>query len=59
MGGQGGNTERLEALVERQAQQLEAMSYELRAIAVSTGKVAKTLDRVTPDGNSLQMVVAA
>lgn len=54
-----GNTARLEALVERQAQQLEAMSYELRAIAAATGRTAKTLERVTPDGNSLQTTVAA
>lgn len=54
----GGNTARLEALVERQSKQLEAMSFELRAIATSSNKTAKTLERVTPDGNSLQTVAA-
>jgi tape measure domain-containing protein len=55
----GSNTDRLEALVERQSKQLEAMSYELRAIAAATGKTAKTLERVTPDGDSLQMTAVA
>jgi len=54
-----GNTARLEALVERQGKQLENMSYELRAIASNTGKTTKTLDRITPNGDSLQVEVAA
>jgi phage-related minor tail protein len=53
------NTARLEALVERQAEQLEGMRYELRAIATSSGKTAQILQRVTPDGTSLQTAVAA
>ena len=49
----GGSTARLEALVERQGQQLEAMSFELRAIAGSTNKTARSLDRAMPDGDAL------
>ncbi len=48
--GMGGNTARLEALVERQAQQLEAMSYELRAIAQTNAKLAKLAERAEHDG---------
>lgn len=58
-GGAGGNTARLEALVQKQSEQLEAMRYELRAIATSSAQTANTLKRVTPDGNSLQTVAAA
>jgi hypothetical protein len=57
--GSASNTARLEALVERQAEQLEGMRYELRAIATSSGKTAQILQRVTPDGTSLQTAVAA
>ena len=52
------DTSRLEALVEKQAHQLEGMRYELQAIATSSGKTANILQRVTPDGNSLQTAVA-
>ena len=46
----GGDTARLEALVERQARQLEAMSFELRAIAVSAAKMTKQGDRAEQEG---------
>jgi len=52
--GGAGNTERLEALVERQTQQLEAMRREMATlqtqIAVNTGKTARLLDRFDGDG---------
>lgn len=44
----GGSTERLEALVEKQAQQLEALRAELRAIAAHTANTAentRSMDR--------------
>ncbi|MDP3650907.1 MAG: hypothetical protein Q8R67_04405, partial [Rhodoferax sp.] len=52
-GGQGGNTARLEALVERQAQQLEAITRELIALrreaaetSGNTSKMVKQADRL-------------
>lgn len=39
-------------------EQLTAMRAELRATASHTSKTAKILERVTPDGNSLQTVAA-
>lgn len=47
----GNNMARLEALVERQGKQLEAMSYELRAIAGSTNKTARSLDQALGEGD--------
>jgi hypothetical protein len=53
-GGVGGsNMARLEALVERQGRQLEAMSHELRAIATSTNKTYKSLDAVIHGEDSI------
>jgi hypothetical protein len=45
----GGNG-RLEALVERQAKQLEAMSFELRAIAQTNARLAKLAERAEQEG---------
>jgi hypothetical protein len=73
-GGRGGNTARLEALVERQAQQLEAIARELIALrragdatASSNEKMAKQGDRYevigmpvrNAQGQSFETVVAA
>lgn len=49
--GGGDNSELLEKLIEK-VSMLEAAA---RATAVSSNKVAKILDRVSPDGNSLQI----
>jgi len=65
-GGQGGNTARLEALVERLVQQNEALTSELvglrleaRATASNTGKTAKILTNITPNGDAIATTVAA
>ena len=57
----GSNTAQLEALIAQQAEimrqqsrQLENMSYELRAIAGSTGYTSAVLKKVTQGGESLQ-----
>ena len=52
--GSGGSGDNSELVAE-----VRALHAELRAIAVNTGGMHKLLKRVTPDGNSLQMVVAA
>lgn len=57
-GGGMSNTERLEALVERQAQEMEGMRAELRSIAVSSMSTAKILRDVTPNRTSLATVAA-
>lgn len=48
--GGGSNTARLEALVERQAQELSNIRTELRAIAASNAKMARLADRQDSDG---------
>jgi uncharacterized protein YqiB (DUF1249 family) len=62
LGGTGpDNAARLEALIAQQAeimrkqsQQLENMSYELRAIAGNTGYTSAVLKKVTQGGEALQ-----
>lgn len=56
--GMFGSNGRLEELVAQHGAQLEAMSYELRAIASASNKSARILERLTPDGVSLQTVAA-
>ena len=57
--GQGGSTAYLEALVAEQNKRFEAMSYELQAIALSTGKTANVFKRVSSDGETLNVKVSA
>jgi hypothetical protein len=52
------DSSRLEALVERLTAEVSNLRIEARATASNTNKTAKILERVTPDGNSLQMVAA-
>jgi len=59
MGGGMSNTARLEALVEKQALQLEGMRTELRAIAVSSSSTAKTLRDITPNRTAIATEPAA
>jgi hypothetical protein len=65
-GSGGDSTARLEALIAQQAEimrqqsrQLENMSYELRAIAGSTGYTSAVLKKVTQGGESLQTTEVA
>jgi len=57
-GGAGGGTAQLEALIDRLTEEVRNLRAEARATASNTGKTAKILERVTPDGNSLQTAVA-
>jgi hypothetical protein len=57
--GQGGGTAYLEALIAEQNKRFEAMSYELQAIALSTGKTANVFKRVSSDGETLNVKVSA
>jgi hypothetical protein len=59
LAGEQMNTARLEALVERLTQEVADLRAEARSTAVATNKTARILDRVTPDGNSLQTTAAA
>lgn len=56
--GVGGNTQRLEQLVQDLTAEVANLRIEARATASNTNKTAKILERVTPDGNSLQTVAA-
>lgn len=58
LGGSTGGTARLEALIQGLLEDNANMRAELRAIAIASSKTARILERVTPDGNSLQMVAA-
>ena len=53
-GGAGGNTARLEALVEALTAEVASLRIEARATAVNTAKSAKQLDRLAPAGDALQ-----
>jgi hypothetical protein len=55
----GGNTARLEALVERLTQKVEDLNAAAQATAGYTNKTAKLLDRAMPDGDALATRVAA
>ena len=59
--GRGGGGDNGELVAEVRALRAEVanLRIEARATAVNTGGINKLLKRVTPDGNSLQMVVAA
>ena len=57
--GGGGNTARLEALVERLTREVEALRFEARATATNTNKTNKILGRVTQDGESITTTVLA
>lgn len=54
----GGGFEALVQQMQELNRMVENMSAETRATAVATGKTARLLERVTPDGNSIQMVAA-
>jgi hypothetical protein len=57
-GGQGNNTARLEALVERLTDKVASLQGALDKIEKSTRSTDTTLRNVTPNGDSLQMVAA-
>ena len=55
----GGNTERLEALVENLTQEVQGLRFEARSTAIHTSATTAILKRVTPDGDAMATRVAA
>ncbi|MEN9885771.1 MAG: hypothetical protein RL758_349 [Pseudomonadota bacterium] len=55
----GGDAGRLAVLLEALTREVSELRVEARATAAATNKTARILDRVTPDGSSLQTVAAA
>ena len=55
----GGNTARLEALVERLTREVEGLRAEAQATAGHTSQTARLLDRAMPDGDAIATRVAA
>ena len=51
---QGGNTARLEALVEKLTAEVANLRAETRAVVTHTATTARIIKRVTPDGDALQ-----
>ena len=50
----GGNTQRLEALIEGLTNRVASLQTELVAIKTNTGQMAEQIDEVTEGGNAMR-----